>query len=692
MWALLALAGDAAWAGTLAKADIERRFGHPYRVEDKLADLPVWPVASLLERGAGPVAYVFESIDLAPLPGFEGTPMNFLVSIDRKGEFIGVELLGQSEPVFTFRDLGGLGDSLLRDFVAQYAGRNIRQPYLISTGPSGNRSGQAARPDGVAVLDGISKATTSVRIVNQSVLDAAGKVARAKLGFAERKEGGRAALVREDVYDPVGFAQMLENGMVGRLQVSNAQIEKIFAGTEGAGTDELALARPGARFADLYIAYLNAPTIGRAILGDAQYRAVMRRNFERRHLWWIASAGRYPIVADDFIPGAPSPRLAMSQNGTFLELRDQDYEPAVAAGPADLNASRLFGVNATAGIDPGRPLSLELTVTRAKGSVMPTLVSRRITLNYSPPASLFAYPPGPAPDWLQAWKARRVDLAVVGLALVLLAVVLARPRWIALEARRLRLFRLGFLGFTLAYIGWHAQGQLSVVQLTGAIKTLKAGHGLASYLYDPVALLLIAFTSVSFIAWGRGTFCGWLCPFGALQEFVGLLARRLRVPRLRIAPRVARRMESTRYLALAVLVGAACLFPSQGETLNEVEPFKTAFTLGLSRTWPFLAYALALLAAGACYYKFFCRFLCPLGAAMSLGGRLRRLDWIARRAECGKPCQRCAAVCQYDAIEPGGAVRYDACFQCLECVGTYHDARRCVPVMLHLKKGRSLER
>lgn len=173
--ALFFLSAHWTQAGDLKKADIERRFGPPFQVQEKLADIPAWPLTSSLEQEAGPVAYVFESIDLAPLPGFEGTPMNFLVSIDRKGNFINVELLHQREPVFTFRDLGGLGDTPLREFIAQYVGRNLHQPFLIALDAARNRNHSSAA--GVATLDGISKATTSVRIVNQTVLGAANEVA-----------------------------------------------------------------------------------------------------------------------------------------------------------------------------------------------------------------------------------------------------------------------------------------------------------------------------------------------------------------------------------------------------------------------------------------------------------------------------------------------------------------------------------
>ncbi|MBI2276323.1 MAG: 4Fe-4S binding protein [Dechloromonas sp.] len=673
----------AADAGELSKADIERRFQPPLHVQEKLSQIPAWPLTSELEPEGGPVGYVFESIDLAPIPGFEGTPMNFLVSIDRKGNFMNVELLRQHEPVF----LGGLGEAPLREFVTQYAGRNLKQQFLIALNAARNRSGPADSRGDQTTLDGVAKATASVRIVNQTVLGAALEVARAKLGFADRSQRGPAAQVRPGVDEPLTFAEMLDKGMIGRLRLNNAEVEKLFAGTDGAGVDEEGLAQPDAVFADIYIAYLNTPSIGRALLGDAQYQAAMARNFENRHLWWIGSAGRYPIVDDNFVPGGQSSRLSMAQDGLFLELRDQGFDPSAIAGPPELNTSRLFGVYAEAGLDPGRPLDLSLTITRAKGMILPTLTHQTVSLKYAPPARLFIYPPAPLPEWLLAWQQRGLDLAILGVALLLLTIVLARPRWISVDARRLRIFRLGFLSFTLLYVGWYVQGQLSIVQVTGAVKALKAGQGLASFLYDPISLLLIAFTLVSFVIWGRGTFCGWLCPFGALQEFVGLLARRLHLPRLHIPLALAKRLEGGRYLVLAVLVGAALFLPRQGESLNEIEPFKTAITVGFDRSWPFVAYAAGLLLVGAFYYKFFCRFICPLGGVMSLGGRLRRFDWLPRRAECGKPCQSCKAKCAYDAIEPSGEIRYDACFQCLDCVGIYHDAKRCAPVLLYEKKG-----
>lgn len=675
-----ALAGPAG-AGDLTQDDVARRFQPPLHVQPKLADVPAWPITSELEPEAGPVGYAFESIDLAPIPGFEGTPMNLLVAIDRKGTFIDVEVLRQHEPVF----LAGLGETPLREFVRQYAGRNLRQEITISSPYGGTRGGDGEKR---VVLDGVTKATASVRIVNQTVLAAALAVARARLGFADPGKRGPAAQARADVYEPLDFAALVRRGIVGHLRLTNAEAEKLFVGTDGAEVDEEGLARPADALVDLYAGYVNAPTAGRALLGDRRYAELMQRLEPGQHVLWVGTAGRYAMLDESFVPGTQPQRLSLAQDELAIELRDMPFDYTLPAGLPAFNAQRLFRVYAQAGLDPGRAMQVGLTITRAKGMMLPRITHKTATLNYAPPESLLVYPPKPLPEWLLAWQGRWPDLAAIGVALALLSVVLARPRWIAIDARRLRAFRLAFLAFTLVYIGWQAQGQLSIVQITGAVKSLRAGQGLASFLYDPVSLLLIAFTVVSFFVWGRGTFCGWLCPFGALQEFVAVVARRLRVPQVRLPRRLARALDRGRYAILALLVLAAAFVPRLAESMVEVEPFKTAITVGFDRSWPFVAYAVGLLLAGAFVYKFFCRYLCPLGAVMVLGGKLRRFDWIARRVECGKPCQTCRHRCEYDAIERSGAIRYDDCFQCLDCVGIYHDPQRCAPVLLYRRKGR----
>ncbi|MBP6194648.1 MAG: 4Fe-4S binding protein, partial [Methyloversatilis sp.] len=656
----------------------------PLHVQPKLSDIPAWPITSELEPEGGPIGYVFESIDLAPIPGFEGTPMNLLVAIDRKGNFIDVAVLRQHEPVF----LSGLGEVPLNEFVRQYAGRNLRQDFTVASAYGNARAGAG---DNRVVLDGVTKATASVRIVNQTVLAAGLAVARSKLGFADPGSRGPPAELRHDIAETLDFATLVERGLIGTLRVTHGEAEKLFAGTEGEGVDDEALATPDGALIELYVGYLNLPAVGRTVLGDARYDDLMKKLEPGQHALWVASTGRDRLLDDSFVPGTAPPRLQLTQGGYPAEMRDLVFEHPAPAGAPEFNSSGVFRVYAASNLDPAQTMQLTLTLTRAKGIMLPRITNKSVSVDYTLPDRYFVYPPKPLPEWLIAWQGRWPDLALIGAALVLLSVVLAKPQWMAKDARRLVIFRSTFLLFTLVFIGWYAQGQLSIVQITGAIKTLMAGQNLASFLYDPVSLLIIAFTLVSFFIWGRGTFCGWLCPFGALQEFVAMAAHKLRVPQIRLPAKLARLLDRGRYVILLGLVGSAAFAPDLAGSLVEVEPFKTAITVGFDRTWPYVAWAVGLLLAGAFSYKFFCRFVCPLGAAMVLGGKLRRFDWLARRAECGKPCQTCRHRCEYDAIDRSGEIRYDDCFQCLDCVGIHADEKRCAPQLLYARKGRTVK-
>jgi len=673
---------SAATAGELGKADIGRRFPPPLQVGDKLTQVPAWPLTSELTPAAGPVGYVFESIDLAPIPGFEGTPFNLLIAVDARGNFTALEVLRQHEPVF----LSGLGEGPLQAFVRQYEGLNLKQSITISNPYGGRQQGDAG--SGRIVLDGVTKATASIHVVNQTVLASALAVARAHLDLAVPGSTRPAARVRGEMFAAKSFATLLSEGAIAHRRWSNAQVEALFVGDEGAGLDAEAIAMPEATFVDLYIACLNVPTVGRALLGDLGYTQMMERLEPGQVAYWLAADGRQALVGEDFVRGSAPARLTLSQDGAPLEMRDADLTLRPPPGAPAFGSLLVLRAPAFAVIDPGRRVTLSLEVLREKGLVYPTRFRQALNLDYTPPEHYFIWPPTPLPEWLVAWSAHWPELAVIAVALLILAAVLARPRWLSIEPGRLSRFRLGFLLFTLVFIGWYAQGQLSIVQITGALKALKAGQGLGSFLFDPVSLLLIFFTVVSFFVWGRGTFCGWLCPFGALQEFCALLARRLHIRTRHVPLPVVNWLEKGRYTILAGILLAALLAPGLAESLVELEPFKTAITLGFNRHWPYVLWAVGLLALNGIYYKFFCRFICPLGTAITLGGRLRRWNWLPRRAECGQPCQTCRNRCEYDAIARDGAIIYERCFQCLDCVGIYHDARRCAPLIFHARTGR----
>jgi len=160
----------------------------------------------------------------------------------------------------------------------------------------------------------------------------------------------------------------------------------------------------------------------------------------------------------------------------------------------------------------------------------------------------------------------------------------------------------------------------------------------------------------------------------------------LRIKQWRVSDSADKLLRKLKYVTLAMILLAAVYPSSLSEKLAEVEPFKTSITLVFVRYWPFVVYAVLLIVMNLFVYKAFCRYLCPLGAMMAIGGKLRILDWIPRRAECGSPCQLCKVKCRYGAIEKSGAINYTECFQCLDCVEIIGNPSTCVPEVQATKR------
>jgi NosR/NirI family nitrous oxide reductase transcriptional regulator len=119
---------------------------------------------------------------------------------------------------------------------------------------------------------------------------------------------------------------------------------------------------------------------------------------------------------------------------------------------------------------------------------------------------------------------------------------------------------------------------------------------------------------------------------------------------------------------------------------TSVEPFKTAITFRFDAPWPAVIYAVALLGAGLFVERFYCRFVCPLGAGLSILGRVRMFDWLKRRPQCGSQCHVCEAVCPVGAIKRSGEIDMNECFYCLDCQVTYYDDHKCPPLIARRKR------
>jgi NosR/NirI family transcriptional regulator, nitrous oxide reductase regulator len=715
-------------AGELDKVKLQQFFPAPLIVGEKDSQLAIWPifkppgspvdvVPSIDVQGrtiwpfgktetaaAGkPVlmGYAFESVDIAPVPGYSGKVINMLISLDVKGKFLDVRLLSHQEPLF----VGGLGDKLMGEFAGQYRGLSVKQTMrLVNESQLGTNAGKAP-PPGVVQLKGISRGTVTVELMDKSIMKAAIMIAGAKLGIVGSVDPEKLAKLRMDAFEPMDWEGLSKAGLIHGALFKQQEIEKAFVGTPAANPSGQVTLQGDQTAIEFRVALLSLPQVGRNLLDEAGYKKVEFNLKNGMHSLLVVSRGPYSFIGDDFVIAGGLNRLILKQGESEIELKDFVYDHDLKLPPGfDRGNAKVVQVAGYAGLDPARPLELSYRVKRTYGTFNRQNFEGLYPFKYDIPKQYVIPAPVPEPGWKNAWRNQSTNVIILIVGLLVLSAALFGQRWLVKQpsaarmlseastdgktkpsqsnlGRRLEWFRVAFLIFTLGFIGWYGQGQLSIVNITGVIESLMAGNNLEFLLFDPMSLTLWVFVIASLFIWGRGTFCGWLCPFGALQELISKLVNFTGFKSWRFHTRVDARLKWIKYVVLAAVLGTAVLAPQLTSTAAEVEPFKTSISLYFVRGWPYVLWAVVCLTLSVLVYRGYCRYICPLGAALAILGKVRIFNWIPRRSECGTPCQTCRHRCEYQAIEPQGKVDYQECFQCLDCVEIHDSDELCAPLI-----------
>ena len=404
----------------------------------------------------------------------------------------------------------------------------------------------------------------------------------------------------------------------------------------------------------------------------------------------VVGAARPGHVAIDTISGATI--TVMVENQTVMRAARAVAEsrglapPAAAAGaaPASVGSAPPAPPPESASAPVGNPpLAQADKPPAAPRPLAPATATPPPTA--APSAPVTAAPAavtGEEPLWVAIWRERQLQISVLVIGLAALTAILVFQDWIAHRPRLVLYVRRAFLLYTLFFIGWYALAQLSVVHVLTFVHAFMRDFNWETFLIDPMLFILWSFVALTLLLWGRGVYCGWLCPFGALQELVQVVARRFGLRQLEFPDVVHERLWAVKYVVLVALFGLSLQSLGEAVRYAEIEPFKTAITLRFDRSWPFVFYAAALVAVSAVNRKFFCKYLCALGAALSIPGRFRVFDWwLRRRKECGKPCQLCAHECPVRCIRPTGEINANECHYCLDCQVIYYSDRKCMPLV-----------
>ena len=647
------------------------------------SDLAVAPVL----KGGQQIGWVFLTSDFVGTTGYSGKPIHTMVAVDLAGKISGVKLVKHSEPIV----LIGIPDAKVKALAASYIGMD-----LVAMANSGGKHD----------MNIISGATVTVMVLDDSILRSGLKVARSLGlgGLAPEVVAGPTVELDPAAKAPEGWMALEGDGTLRRLSLDVGQVNAAFAAlNDPRATARPETAPPDTTFTEMQVALVSVPAIGQALLSPQDQTNLTAWLQPGDQALMIVGKGIFSFKGSGYVRGGIFDRIVLVQDDVSVRFHDNDHKRLVgiaAQGAPEFTETDLFRIPAVSGFDPAKPFRIQLLVQRQVAAIEKDFLTFDLAYQLPPhylraiaaPAVVAA----PVQDetaaqtalWEKIWLDKKVEIAALAAMLAVLTLVFFFQGLATRNARVFFWFRIGFLTVTLVFLGWYANAQLSVVNLMALFGALVTGFSWQAFLLDPLTFILWFSLAAALLFWGRGAYCGWLCPFGALQELTNKIARALHIPQWTLPWGLHERLWPLKYMIFLGLFGVSLMSIDQAEHYAEIEPFKTAIVLKFVRAWPFVAYVVALLAAGLFVERFYCRYLCPLGAALAVPARLRMFDWLKRYHECGHPCQTCANECPVQAIHPTGEINPNECVNCLNCQVLYQSKSKC-PVVIRQDKRRA---
>ncbi|MFC1905039.1 4Fe-4S binding protein [Chloroflexota bacterium] len=257
------------------------------------------------------------------------------------------------------------------------------------------------------------------------------------------------------------------------------------------------------------------------------------------------------------------------------------------------------------------------------------------------------------PSWGESFKNGMMQPDIIAvLALTVLGTVALM--------RRYRRFRYLILLASMSYLGFILGGHPGAF---GAIQNIilrieEVKERLPSY-------LLLGIPVMTAILFGR-IFCGWVCPMGAVQNFVYKKETGKKGKHFDISPRLHNILRYGKYAVLVALVIATLM--TRTNWGHVIDPFKALFNIQLELIPTSI---LVVLLAYALVVSFpWCKYVCPLGAFLSLFSKFTLF-----KVKIGDKCNNCKAChtifCDYKAIKPGEMkpeINQLECTRCGECI------------------------
>lgn len=589
-------------------------FPQASRFSEKSGSPPVVTAYADSVEGESVVGYIFETKDYPPEEIGYSAPIEVIAGLDMTGTITGIKVLFYRESYKSIR-----GDFLATErFPNQFEGKNVIDGFRVGRD-----------------IDGVSRATITSWAVSRGIRNAGREVAQAYLPDFSSANGSNNEAYALEQLGAKSWEDLIAENFV----------------------TELTVPQPDGTALELSFVFIGHDGLGELILGVADYSGTDREASSR------VSEGNLVVVGIDGNTQKPfrQERLAIEQGGERFRISRNRF---VYAGSADegliANQVRYAGALVLAPeVDLKLPFAILYDMSEELGSFESYVgtdyqisqLALALATGSSVPAEYLAVISDPfesdvADGILANLVANAPWLEVIALLILLVLVSTAfylkqaSIRWIALSV-------------TLVYLGFVDGGFVSVSHITNALKL-----GPSMFLNDLPLLLIISFTVITTLFWGR-VFCSSLCPFGALQDLITrLLPKEFQ---LKVPQRLHDFAIYVKYAVLVFLVVMALTY-SELSLFQYFEPFGTIFYFSQSLVLWFILFAFIV---GAIFVpRFYCRYACPLGAALGVASILS--PFKIKRVEQCQVCKVCEHSCPTGAIR-GAEIDFKECVRCDIC-------------------------
>ena len=657
------------------------------------------------------IGYAFETHDVVQGVGFSKRPFHILVGLTLDGILEGVRLTHHVEPIAIL----GRTDDDFHSYLEQFPGLDIRKGVNVVIAMSGSvldsekfsQRTTSQNTGDVVEVDAVSRTTTSSVVFSDSIIRSARLIARNR-GISLENNYTAEYILDVDRYQPMTWPEMVEDGSLSRLSLTHGDIERAFAEKNIAPPSTFRSWKEEETFMEFYMALVTPAGIGINLLDKVWYDQYRAGRSIGDIMLLMLSNGNYSLTESNYNEDGTFTGIQLVQGDTTIPLRADQFKqlPFIHAKQRpEFNSIGLFFLTPDVPLDPTQPWRAELlvagdspTIKETEGVVfgVPYHIPKKFLVS-APSLPTVPHIVGttassiePGINWKPIWLNQSLNITLLVVTLVTLTMILTFQRFISHRPFLHRWIRIGFLSWILIWLGWYVGAQVTIIHILNVVQSLPWNFDLGFFLMEPLIFIIGVYVLFAVFLWGRAIFCGWLCPFGALQELLFKAGQLIKIRPVVLPEILQKWLAKVKYLVFLGLVGLTFYSFDLAISGTQVEPFKTAITFRFDAPWPALIYAILLLGIGLFVERFYCRFLCPLGGGLAILGQLRLFNWLKRRTECGNPCTQCEAVCPVGAIRRDGQIDMNECFYCLDCQVVYYDDHRCPPLIALRKRGERL--